>query len=63
MRRVVIWLACALTTSETHNKAISTLLCPSDNAAVTIVDGDPTIGTIFYPSGTTGSVGYYYMNG
>ncbi len=46
-----------------RNKAISTLLCPSDNAAVTIVDGDPTIGTIFYPSGTTGSVGYYYMNG
>jgi hypothetical protein len=46
-----------------RNKKIPTLNCPSDNAEVTIVDGSPTLGTIFYPGGYGASVSYYYMNG
>jgi prepilin-type N-terminal cleavage/methylation domain-containing protein len=46
-----------------RSKPITTLICPSDSADSTIVDNSDTQGTIFWPGGSAGSVGYYWMNG
>jgi prepilin-type N-terminal cleavage/methylation domain-containing protein len=60
-RRMAWWNYPAILANR--SKKLTMFICPSDNAEVTIVDGSANLGTIFWPSATTGSVSYYWMNG